>query len=882
MRKMGDLSPLLLQKRQVAAQSFPLFAHPVRSLEPASLSSIPLAAVDREQQPGSFPRYKYSLEHINLLPDAATLPSINSINSTDMRASAAAVQRVAMHPVAVQSASAVSSVPVAVGPEVPRQNNTGLPDTLKAGIETLSGRTMDDVRVYYHSPKPAQVRAFAYTQGNTIHVAPGQERHLFHEAWHVVQQKEGRVRPTRQLHGVNINDDAYLENEADKMGEKARYTKPAYISGMEAVQRQSAEGNALPAAGELSQAVLQRAINANAFFQKYEVTNEVWLPSHKETFSAGNPVGDTTLQPGIGVVATVPTHPDGKTIDQIGAIYVAGFGNREEAKQRFGLSVGLNAYGGLDKVQEAQTKVETLQQQASVPFFPRAIIAFTWAKRWENKLTEALVTNQTLVEELGEMSNTEKEKVRKRERENEKAEGTFVYGAIREAIIKAPATNQVRAELLKRPSVKIVYYHIGDDDAPSLSAPDSSQGGVYDVYNSEIADQQEQTGTVPVILAGGYRIRREDNPTDPGDIPAARTGTELAEFASDVDQSIRAAIAVVDPRIPYYSEANILVNSLSVDKNITQPDNPVSGEIFGKNTFESGNLKRFLKVYEYETYSKESKMATGFLPQASLITGTKGSGDRFIAYNFKKADKYPEITEDVVIAEYKKAIATSQSVGSPANLAINISLYFDKKNRLKVSAQTILKRFLSRAFQQLGGNQNPLYKALLGEAQTRKMQSGQPGVDMYFAAQQELVESFIDAVTDAALKAHRESYKKLYGVIKTYIDNNTKPSGNQASETTEGATSKRKVEESQESEDIEEASLAKESKKEGSFAQQTGDTFPGAEVIVDPTGTAILISAEDVNAEPPILPPTPIIVNGQQRTVTRVNLVEGSWAIFFA
>jgi len=85
-------------------------------------------------------------------------------------------------------------------------NNTGLPDQLKSGIETLSGLAMDDVRVHYNSSKPAAVQAHAYAQGTDIHIAPGQEKHLPHEAWHVVQQKQGRVKPTLQLKGVAIND----------------------------------------------------------------------------------------------------------------------------------------------------------------------------------------------------------------------------------------------------------------------------------------------------------------------------------------------------------------------------------------------------------------------------------------------------------------------------------------------------------------------------------------------------------------------------------------------------------------------------------------------------------------------------------------------------
>jgi len=100
--------------------------------------------------------------------------------------------------------------------------NTGLPNNLKSGIENLSGYSMDDVTVHYNSDKPAQLQAHAYAQGTDIHIASGQEKHLPHEAWHVVQQKQGRVKPTLQMKGkVNINDDKGLEKEADIMGAKA-------------------------------------------------------------------------------------------------------------------------------------------------------------------------------------------------------------------------------------------------------------------------------------------------------------------------------------------------------------------------------------------------------------------------------------------------------------------------------------------------------------------------------------------------------------------------------------------------------------------------------------------------------------------------------------
>ena len=134
-----------------------------------------------------------------------------------------------------------------------RSNRTGLPGGLKTGIENLSGISMDDVRVHYNSAEPARLRAFAYTQGKDIHVAPGRERHLPHEAWHVVQQAQGRVAATARVRGDAINDDAGLEREADHMAARAlrAATTPA---------RPRLSGDAVgPAIGRSGGDVVQRA-----------------------------------------------------------------------------------------------------------------------------------------------------------------------------------------------------------------------------------------------------------------------------------------------------------------------------------------------------------------------------------------------------------------------------------------------------------------------------------------------------------------------------------------------------------------------------------------------------------------------------------------------
>lgn len=145
----------------------------------------------------------------------------------DNRATAV-TQRKMQATIASSPRQAAQGQPAPVQLAALRPNRTGLPDKLKAGVESLSGYSLDDVQVHYNSAKPAQLQAHAYAQGTDIHVAPGQEEHLPHEAWHVVQQKQGRVRPTTQLKSkVDVNDDAGLEREADVMGRQLLKAAPS-------------------------------------------------------------------------------------------------------------------------------------------------------------------------------------------------------------------------------------------------------------------------------------------------------------------------------------------------------------------------------------------------------------------------------------------------------------------------------------------------------------------------------------------------------------------------------------------------------------------------------------------------------------------------------
>ncbi len=131
----------------------------------------------------------------SLAPALQRRATVNVNDDTGLEHEADVMGQKALSHGSIQRSSADNSVQRA--PEI--VNNTGLPDTLKTGMEGLSGLSLDDVKVHYNSPKPAAIQAHAYAQGTDIHMAPGQEKHLPHEAWHVVQQKQGRVRPTMQL-----------------------------------------------------------------------------------------------------------------------------------------------------------------------------------------------------------------------------------------------------------------------------------------------------------------------------------------------------------------------------------------------------------------------------------------------------------------------------------------------------------------------------------------------------------------------------------------------------------------------------------------------------------------------------------------------------------
>lgn len=118
--------------------------------------------------------------------------------------------------------------------QVPLRQKAGglpLPRDVRAKMETAFSADFSDVRVHI-GHEATSLGAIAYTWGTNIHFAPGQynphtiqgQKLLGHELWHVLQQKQGRVRNPFGG-GVAVVQDHALEAEADRMGIKAAMTQ---------------------------------------------------------------------------------------------------------------------------------------------------------------------------------------------------------------------------------------------------------------------------------------------------------------------------------------------------------------------------------------------------------------------------------------------------------------------------------------------------------------------------------------------------------------------------------------------------------------------------------------------------------------------------------
>lgn len=379
-----------------------------------------------------------------------------------------------------------------------RANNTGLPNHLKAGIEHLSGISMDHVKVHYNSSQPAQLNAHAYAQGSDIHIGPAQEQYLPHEAWHVVQQAQGRVRPTVQMKGgtVAVNDDVGLEGEADLMGARAlqmatdrrQNTRPDPVSVSPVNDNHTLEPapNAqgikagrvdLASNQSLTGDVMQRAGNRayNALISNDEEENSDLDDdslSQSSEMDTGSPltyldaVGssyDENLPPAYIVNAILSY----REVDEINAVIGAimegldwkSFGDR------IGIVLGINAHVGNDAALD-----EAIEQALAATAkwqIPIGIVRSTWR-------------------------------------------GTdFPYGAMRNAVLHSEETRQISHAFIGRgyhPYISSQDFDTGARRVPGKGF--SAQDKGFNLYGEHIfsaLDRRLNQGSRPLMIAGGYR-----------------------------------------------------------------------------------------------------------------------------------------------------------------------------------------------------------------------------------------------------------------------------------------------------------------------------------------------------------------------------------------
>ena len=111
---------------------------------------------------------------------------------------------------------------------VQKKSSNGIPEDVHSKLTATMGTDFSNVNVHTNSNQATQLNALAYTQGNDVHFAPGQfkpntsqgQQLIGHEFAHVVQQAEGKVKPTVEVNGMPVNDDVGLESDADRIGDE--------------------------------------------------------------------------------------------------------------------------------------------------------------------------------------------------------------------------------------------------------------------------------------------------------------------------------------------------------------------------------------------------------------------------------------------------------------------------------------------------------------------------------------------------------------------------------------------------------------------------------------------------------------------------------------
>jgi hypothetical protein len=514
------------------------------------------------------------------------------------------------------------------------RNNTGLPNQLKAGIESLSGMSLNHVKVHYNSNKPAQLNAHAYAQGSNIHLAPGQEKHLPHETWHVIQQAQGRVKPTMQMKaGVQVNDDASLEHEADVMGTRALNTSHARTP-----QAQLHPSSAMP---EITQ---RKPIDVN--IDKVDVIDSADKIDLKPVYSSNFKVNkDAQGKPGYIGTAIVWSGEEGA--DSLANKYVTETQSwdKEQRKARLGVNFLINSRVEFAANGENTAKYDAIIKAARnvinvVGKATSFIEGVTWGYRYKGGgLSEHTTPEIGEILETGISKNKDtitwkkddsvvNSSVAKAELQKKRGDKGVPYGALRSKVSKGTA--EMQNHLSGANKTGEVYIHSIDADAPNFNSLIQNEEGTDFIKVLEAYDQILTENGNHDFIIGGYNLIAE--PEEYKGLNAKGDFRHTVK-ANLIDIIIRQAAFQIEPALIYPTEPNFLVKA----KTYTEIEQSVGNKNAWGNRASEGRalLDNYIKMCVEKSQSSD----IAYNPLASLPTGVSAGGARLKIDSSKKYDE---------------------------------------------------------------------------------------------------------------------------------------------------------------------------------------------------------------------------------------------------
>ncbi len=281
-----------------------------------------------------------------------------------------------------------------------------------------------------------------------------------------------------------------------------------------------------------------------------------------DDLAKGAPMGSLETPPTnekISYVANVPMTTD-KSPEKLAEKYgTQGFkGGHEEAKRRFSLVVGINAYERLDEQSTEGVTRAVGNVSWGNDLYPLRVFGFIWQPHWRKKGAAAVKIDE--VREKYFNRQADKEAINLWEKQQATQQSVIPYGKIRDRIQNSRYSKDFVDDLKSHSDN--VYIHVGDADVVSLNAPPEGVPQIIDVDGPVLAlfsrydailEETKTAGEYATIASGGYDFRLANQG---GDVPDKNALTALA---SRLDLAIRTAMASVEPSSVYFPEPNTII-----------------------------------------------------------------------------------------------------------------------------------------------------------------------------------------------------------------------------------------------------------------------------------------------------------------------------------